>query len=440
MHHQMTRPDSRVIFYLAFAMWRTKGLLLSSLFLVSMSSVAQNNSTSVSSKSYQELPTIDINFGINHLFGDVAIENGLSPYTQFGYQLKLSQCFAQAFQGSFTLHTGAFHADETRGTTGINYRTSFVSQQLSLEYNFFPLLKPKENGRQLIRPYVGAGVGMIAFRSKGDLKDANGNTYHYWSDGTVRNVPDGSVPPSESTILERDRIYETDLRSADVDGLGNYPQVAFSVPINAGLRFQFSDHLGMNVAFSYVFNFNDLIDNVSSASTGAREGNDRQDNHLFGSIGLSFYIGRSKKNEVARETPPTYVKEDKDGDLKESEPVSQTVEDTTELKQPDSTRIEEPLMEHVRASDPEPAPEQEEVEKNVSTSTDTDQPSAQKWNLETIEQMPDKNVGDYHWADLNRNGRISPDEVLHFIDLLFEGTSERTVTDIQNLIDQYFDQ
>ena len=46
----------------------------------------------------------------------------------------------------------------------------------------------------------------------------------------------------------------------------------------------------------------------------------------------------------------------------------------------------------------------------------------------------------FHWADLNENGWISPDEVLHFIDLLFEGEAVRTVEDIQNLIDYYFDQ
>jgi hypothetical protein len=53
---------------------------------------------------------------------------------------------------------------------------------------------------------------------------------------------------------------------------------------------------------------------------------------------------------------------------------------------------------------------------------------------------PQKEVSKFHWADLNSNGWVSPDEVLHFIDQLFEGDGDRDVEDIQNLIDYYFDQ
>ena len=60
--------------------------------------------------------------------------------------------------------------------------------------------------------------------------------------------------------------------------------------------------------------------------------------------------------------------------------------------------------------------------------------------VEEIENAPPKVTGGYHWADVDGNGWISPNEVLHFIDLLFEGESERSVVDIQNLIDYYFDQ
>ncbi|HAP69396.1 MAG TPA: hypothetical protein DCR04_06665, partial [Flavobacteriales bacterium] len=60
--------------------------------------------------------------------------------------------------------------------------------------------------------------------------------------------------------------------------------------------------------------------------------------------------------------------------------------------------------------------------------------------VEEIENAPPKETGGFMWADVNGNGWISPDEVLYFIDLLFEGEAVRTVEDIQNLIDYYFDQ
>jgi hypothetical protein len=60
--------------------------------------------------------------------------------------------------------------------------------------------------------------------------------------------------------------------------------------------------------------------------------------------------------------------------------------------------------------------------------------------IEKIENSEPKKTGKFHWADLDGDGMISPTEVLHFIDLLFEGESERNVEDIQFLIDYYFDQ
>ena len=60
--------------------------------------------------------------------------------------------------------------------------------------------------------------------------------------------------------------------------------------------------------------------------------------------------------------------------------------------------------------------------------------------MEEIKNTPPKASGGFHWADVNKNGMISPDEVLHFIDALFEGGSEKNVEDIQNLIDYYFEQ
>ena len=62
------------------------------------------------------------------------------------------------------------------------------------------------------------------------------------------------------------------------------------------------------------------------------------------------------------------------------------------------------------------------------------------FDIASIEDSEPKETGDFSWADLNKNNWISPNEVLHFIDLLFEGDAIRTVEDIQELIDYYFDQ
>jgi hypothetical protein len=79
---------------------------------------------------------------------------------------------------------------------------------------------------------------------------------------------------------------------------------------------------------------------------------------------------------------------------------------------------------------------------NQQTESDNEQQNQASGlpDLSSISQQPPKESGKFMWADLNKDSWISPDEVLHFIDLLFEGEAIRTVEDIQDLIDYYFDQ
>jgi hypothetical protein len=40
---------------------------------------------------------------------------------------------------------------------------------------------------------VSFGIMGFEFLSKTDLKDRNGNTYYYWSDGSIKNMAEGSA-------------------------------------------------------------------------------------------------------------------------------------------------------------------------------------------------------------------------------------------------------
>jgi hypothetical protein len=60
--------------------------------------------------------------------------------------------------------------------------------------------------------------------------------------------------------------------------------------------------------------------------------------------------------------------------------------------------------------------------------------------LADLKEAEPKLSGAFHWADRDKNGYISAEEVLYFIDQLFEGDGKLTIEDIQNLIDFYFDQ
>lgn len=238
------------------------------------------------------LPDIGVNFGIVNLMSDVKLEKpGPSPFTQFGYQLTVSQRVARFLNVSLNIFTGTVYGEEMRNLTNLNYRTSLFSQQLNLEYNFYPLLKPGADGRQLIRPYIGVGAGAMFFRSKGDLRDAEGRTYHYWEDGTIRDRPQTGANAEGSVILQRDMVYDSDLRDADLDGLRKYPQTTFTLPFHAGVRFQLTKNFGVNAAFTYAMNFSDMLDNSGANSIGDRQSSSGNDHHMFGSVGVNFFLG-----------------------------------------------------------------------------------------------------------------------------------------------------
>lgn len=304
-----------------------KRLFLLLLVLSSFSGQAQEKVDTLAKDNLSiPLPSVHINFGFNYGFTDVGLTNGVSPAKQIGYQLTVNQRVAKFLNASFEIYTGSVFGEEQRGLNNINYRSSLFSTRLGLEYNFYPLLKPDSRGRQLFRPYLGFGLGVLYFRTKGDLTDEVGRTYYYWSDGLIYSEEEGTINQAEATLLERDYEYETELRDANVDGFGRYSQTAFTMPLNAGIRFQLSKNVGFNLAFAYLLNFTDLIDNINEESIGVRQGKSNFDNHLFGSLGLSVYLGRTKPS--AKPTKPRFEEE-----IASEEPIKVEEETNVETKE-----------------------------------------------------------------------------------------------------------
>ena len=77
-------------------------------------------------------------------------------------------------------------------------------------------------------------------------------------------------------VLMRDWEYETDLREADLYGLGNYSQFSFAIPVDFGVDFNVSDRIRMRLGTSLHISFTDNIDNVSWEGEGitGKTGND----------------------------------------------------------------------------------------------------------------------------------------------------------------------
>lgn len=469
------------------------------------------------------LAIVELNVGYGFLFSDNGLTTGLGgSNAQLNYQLSVNQPILPYLSVGVNLGTTKFSDDiMLDDLTNVNYRSVVFTQDLSFYYEASHLFKSHKCGYKAVQPYIGFGVGIVSFRSKGDLKDEKGNTYHHWSDGSIRDLAESDPNAEASVLLMRDRTFESDLRDANLDGLGRYDQLAFRMPLEVGFRYQFTKHVGVNMKFRYHLNFTDLIDNISEVSAGTRAGTSATDQHLTTSIGFSAFLGRHTKKPKSELPPPVIaaVENTKTADTiqakneKGVEPSiqSSTTSESLEAGMANNADSEESVTRtdnldsadqietqegSPEVSDAENA-EQKELTDSTLTTDDSDQgdmteeaeaavsssetavvkeeennvddqleevadqevesknePVAARDHTQTtaeaetdileamegFEGTEPKEVGDYHWADINQDRYISSTEVLHFIDLLFDGGSEYDVPMIHSLIEYYFDQ
>lgn len=251
-------------------------------------------------------PQVSLGTGMFTFFGDVANSNGgFHPtVSRLARDLRISQALNSNFDLSFYVLFGQVSANERTLTRNLNFNSNITTGGAMVTYNFFHILKPKRN----INPYISLGVESIEFLSKSDLKDRYGNTYHYWSDGSIMSLDENDPNASNALELYRDYVYESDLREANLDGFGKYQERTMAIPFDIGANLHLSDRLKARIGTSMHFTFSDLIDNVSDKSEGLRQGDSKNDKLLYTHFALTYDFGPRKKKL-----------ETQDGDLELSE-------------------------------------------------------------------------------------------------------------------------
>ena len=246
-------------------------------------------------------PIIGIGTGVLTYYGDVRDVYYSNPIVGLkAYNLSVSKGLRSFLDVEFRILKGQLTGNERTPERNLNFKTDFLSGGVSLSYNFEHLLKKKDllleykKQRKLI-PYISIGIETFSYNSKADMKDANGNTYYYWEDGTIRNIEEGSDKEERSVILTRDYEYETDLREMDNDGLGKYDLQAFAIPLDASVELQIHERVQLRLGATYHYNMSDLVDDVSSAGTGVRAGNGKTDSYLYTYFTFKFDIFSSEK-------------------------------------------------------------------------------------------------------------------------------------------------
>lgn len=413
-------------------------------------------------------PIIGLGAGFFNYFGEVNNNQRLNPVVNnYGFQASVIKNFSPSFGLQFDVEYGRMSARQKSvdANKNLNFSTDVVNFNLQATYNFAGILRP---GR-FMNPFISVGVGAINFNTKGDLKDENGVAYNYWSDGTVRSLAqlaDGSND-ANAQILRPDYVYETDLRKANLDSLGNYLQFAATIPVTFGFHFRVSPRSSIRLASTFSYAFTDLIDNYTKDGVQGRVGDKMNDMFLYTNISYHFDFFTPKKVKTSRydgmefesldgdddndgvpnikdrcpNTPGGIVDEfgcslDSDGDgvydYADQEPNTDPGMnvDVNGVGITDDMLTVEDSLATIRAKMFEVYPDMREIYGGGSKKkTDTEILRAR-----LVAETP------FGIVDTDENGIISVNEVYEAIDRFFEGSLDVSAKYISDLIDYFFDQ
>ncbi len=260
-------------------------------------------------------PILSAGIGLMTYYGELSKSDFTNDelITNIGYDLKVTFPLRGSYFVSFHVLRGTLSANERSATRNLNFRSTITSGGFEFLYNFDHLI----GNDHTFYPSAFIGLHGMEFLSKTDRFDQAGNEYHYWEDGTIRNIPENSELATRSVRLQRDYIYETDIRSQNLDGLGDYNERTWAIPIGLGLNLILNDKVDFRLGTSYFFTLTDQIDGISKSGTGVRQGDNRFDNFLFSTFSLTYNLsGREKmvEGDTDMEDLLAMEKADKDGD------------------------------------------------------------------------------------------------------------------------------
>ncbi len=265
------------------------GLLAVSLLPV----LAQDDSTS----TFKLRPSFSLGAGMFSFYGDIGgNHDGYSPLvTRLGYELRASAPITPWLEGSlFAIH-GQLGANERSLSRNLNFESRVTMGGFMLTYNFKHLVRPTSK----VAPYLSLGFESVEFLSKTDLYDREGRQYHYWSDGTIRDIAQNAPNAADAVQIRRDYDYETDIRELDLDGFGAYPERTWGIPLGFGVRMDLGSGLDLRLGAQYHWTLSDLVDGVTDESIEGRAGDARNDRILYSSFSVGYAIPMERKKRTS---------------------------------------------------------------------------------------------------------------------------------------------
>lgn len=278
----------------------SKLFLKITLLIITLSVTKSNYSQDLAPEEEEEKPsifkpTVGIGSGMFIYKGDIARKQKLnSPVIgKIGWEFRVTQDITDYLDASFFFIQGKVGANERSSLRNVNFQSSLSVAGLQLQYNFHHLLPSS----RVVEPFLGLGIESFEFLSKTDAYDQFGNKYHYWNDGSIRNIDQDATNSGEAIILQRDYTYETDIRAANLDGFGKYKEKSIAIPLSFGVNFKVSQKISLKVGTSYRFTMTDMIDGISDKSVGNRAGDAKKDNLMYSYVNLGYNFGFNFKED-----------------------------------------------------------------------------------------------------------------------------------------------
>lgn len=245
-------------------------------------------------------PTIGLGTGMFSFYGDLYNKHFQNPsVSRIGYDLNISQRLTDYLHFNFNVLFGRLGANERLTATGrnLNFDSQIRAGGLNLLYNFDNFL-PKDRWGS---PYISVGIESFEFLSKTDLYDSEGNKYNYWSDGTIRDLPENDANAVNAIELHRDYTYESDIRTLNLDGFGKYAERSWALPVGAGALLKINNYWTFKIGATMHFTFTDYIDGITSKSVAERKGTAKNDNFMMSSISIHYNLGLKNNQEPEEE-------------------------------------------------------------------------------------------------------------------------------------------
>jgi hypothetical protein len=428
----------------------TRKLLLLPALLSFIFSVAQEDKT-----SNRHYPSVMLGVGATKFTGDVGQHNDANPLDDARGVMYLKAEYR--FGKYFGLMAGGLYGKLAGTDNSLQSHRNFQSSLLQFELNAVTYFDHLFKQNDEVSPFLGVGAGYLMFDPYGNLKNASGQRYNYWSDGSVRDLDEASANAATAVVIKKDQSYESQL----TDSANAYTRACITVPVLAGLDWQLGKLHRWDVQLGVNYNFllSDFVDNYKSGGN---------DSYWMAHIGIKYTFAPRPKtasddvnfSEVDRldvdgdgvpddkddclSTPKGVAVDkngcppdmDKDGvaDYMDKEPNSKkgaTVNEYGVTLNLDSIAYHQVMWDSLASE------RKEGFEQNPSLNQlqKTDEEAVKKGDWD-YNKVPDR----FKVADANKDGYITSKEVYKALDEYFEGTNSMTAEDIEELINYFFEQ